>query len=101
MASTTTKTVILDVPSDWEPWLFVVKTIADGGDTWQYLDPGLAAEPNVLNRPTMPTLQDVNLAKATLLALDAAEKETFKLLLSIYKEDLAVAKQVLDTIQTV
>jgi hypothetical protein len=49
----------------------------------------------------MLTLQDVNLAKATLLALDAAEKKTFKLLLLIYKEDLVVAKQVLDTIQTV
>ena len=49
----------------------------------------------------MPTPQDVNPAKAILLALDAAEKETFKLLLLIYKEDLAVAKQVLDTIQTV
>jgi hypothetical protein len=33
--------------------------------------------------------------------LDTAEKETFKPLLADYKEDLAVAKQVLDTIQTV
>jgi hypothetical protein len=33
MALTTTKTVILDQPSHWEPWLFVVKTIANGGDT--------------------------------------------------------------------
>jgi hypothetical protein len=30
--------------------------------------------------------------------LNAEEKETFKLLLSMYKEDLAIAKQVLDTI---
>ena len=33
MAATTTKAVILDQPSHWEPWRFVVKTIADGGDT--------------------------------------------------------------------
>jgi hypothetical protein len=32
-ASTTTKAVILDQPSNWEPWLFIVKSIADGGDT--------------------------------------------------------------------
>ena len=37
----------------------------------------------------------------TLCDLDAQEKETFKLMLSVYKEDLAIAKQVLDTIQTV
>lgn len=49
----------------------------------------------------MPTPQDVDLAKASIQALDAPEKETFKLLLAIYKEDLTVAKQVLDTIQTV
>ena len=72
--------------------------MAEGGNTWTYLDPGLAAEPNVPNRPIMLIPQDVNPAKATLLALDAAKKETFKLLLLVYKEDLAVAKQVLDTI---
>src|SRR4030081_3639738 len=101
MASTTTKTVILDQPSDWEPWLFVVKTIADGGDTWKYLDPDLDTEPIVPNRPGKPTPQEVNPAKASILELDLAERETFKLLLSMYKEDLAIAKQVLDTIQAV
>ena len=101
MASTTTKAVILDQPSHWESWLFVVKTIADGGDTWKYLDPDLETEPVVPNRPVMPTPKDVNPTKTSILALDAAEKETFKLLLTIYKEDLAIAKQVLDTIQTV
>jgi hypothetical protein len=46
----------------------------------------------------MPTLKDVNLKKLSLLALDAVEKETYKLLLTVYKEDLAIAKQVLNTI---
>jgi hypothetical protein len=101
MASTTTKTVILDQPSHWEPWLFVVKTIADGGDTWKYIDPDLNTEPIVPNRPEKPNPQDVNPSKTSLLTLNTEEKETFKLLLSMYKEDLAIAKQVLDTIQTV
>jgi len=101
MASNNTKTVILDLPSHWEPWLFVVKTIADGGDTWKYMDPDLPAEPDVPIRSVMPTPQSVNPAKTTLLELDPAEKESFKILLSMYKEDLATSKQVLDTIQTV
>lgn len=100
-ASNTTKAVILDQPSDWESWLFVVKTIANGGDTWRFIDPDLELEPVVPNRPEKPKPQSVNPAKTSLLELDATEKETFKLLLSDYKEDLAIAKQVLDTIQTV
>ena len=101
MASATTKMVILDQPSDWVPWLFIVKSIADGGDTWKYLDPDIDTEPAVPNRPVMPSPKDVNQEKDSLLALDAAEKETYKLLLTVYKEDLAIAKQVLDTIQAV
>jgi hypothetical protein len=97
-ASTTTKAVILDQPSHWESQLFVVKTIADGGDTWKYINPELDTELVVLNRLEKPTPQDVNPVKTTLLALDAIEKESFKLLLSMYKEDLAISKQVLNTI---
>jgi hypothetical protein len=101
MASTNSKSVILDQPSHWEPWLFVVKTIADGGDTWQYMNPDLLLEPTVPIRPVLPTPKDVNPTKTTLLELDQAEKESYKILLSIYKEELAVAKQVLDIIQAV
>ena len=101
MASTTTKAVILDKPSDWDSWLFVVRTIAEGGDTWRYLNPDLDTEPVVPKRPEKPTPRDVNPAKTSLLELDQTEKETFKLLLADYKENLAVAKQILDTIQTV
>jgi hypothetical protein len=100
-ASTATKAVILDQPSHWEPWLFVVKTIADGGDTWKYINPDLNAEPVIPIRPEKPTPQNVNPTKTSLLELDATEKETYKLFLADYKEDLAVAKQILDTIQTV
>jgi hypothetical protein len=49
----------------------------------------------------MPTSKDINLTKTTLLELDQAEKESYKILFSMYKEELATAKQVLDIIQTV
>ena len=101
MASNNSKTVILDQPSHWEPWLFVVKTIADGGDTWRYMNPDLPSEPAVPIRPIMPTPTDINPAKTTLLELDLAEKESFKIMLSMYKEELVIAKQVLNNIQAV
>src|SRR5271169_837153 len=99
-ASTTTKAVILDQPSHWESWLFVVKTIADGGDTWKYINPDLNTEPVIPIRPEKPTPWNVNPPRTSLLELDATEKETFKLLLVAYKENIAVAKQVLETIQS-
>ena len=101
MAATTTKAVILDQPSHWEPWLFVIKTIADGGDTWRYINPDLNTELVIPSWPEKPTPRSINPAKTSLLDLDATEKETFKLFLVDYKEDLVVAKQILDTIQTV
>ena len=100
-SSNTTKTVTLDQPFDQESQLFVVKTIADRGDIQTYINLDLDAEPAVPNQPAKPTPQEVNPSKTTIMALDTTERETFKLLLANYKEDLVVAKQVLDTIQAV
>ena len=44
---------------------------------------------------------DVNQEKTSILALLAQEKESYKLLLAMYKEELANTKQILDTIQTI
>ena len=46
----------------------------------------------------MPTIIDVNLEKTSILTLLALEKESYKLLLVMYKEELANTKQILDTI---
>ena len=101
MLSSTTKTIVLDQPSYQEPWLFVIKTIAKGSDAWKYLNLELDIEPIVPNRPKIPTLIDVNLEKTSILTLLVLEKESFKLLLAMYKEELANTKQILDTIQTI
>jgi hypothetical protein len=94
----TTKTVILDQPSDWEPWLFIVKSIAEGGDIWKYLNPDITLEPEVPIRPIMPTPQAINPAKASIVNLDPVEKETFKLLLAIYREDNSKATKFQETL---
>ncbi len=98
MALSTTKTVVLNEPSDWEPWLFVIKTIADGVDTWPYINPDLPEEPAIPIQLEMPKPSSINLAKNTLLDLTAAEKETLKLMLMLYKEDLAHTNKILDMI---
>ena len=49
----------------------------------------------------MLTIIYVNLEKTSILTLLALEKESYKLLLVMYKEELANTKQILDTIQTI
>jgi len=88
----TTKTVILDLPSHWDSWIFVVKSIADGGDVWQYINPDLEAEPAIPIRPAKPTAQNVNPAKSSTTTLTSLELDMFKVLLTEYREDLATVK---------
>ena len=61
MASSTTKTatVILDRPSDWHEWLFIVKNRALDSDVEQLIDPDLATEHELSTEPLKPTPQDV------------------------------------------
>ena len=99
--TSSTKPVVLDQPSNWESWLYVIKTIADSGDIWKYIDPDLDTEPEIPQRPRKPSVRDVDPGKISILDLDGEEKETYKLLMTEYREDLAIAKQVLDTIQAV
>ena len=40
----------------------------------------------------MPILEDINPTKTTLMSLSIEEKEIYKLLLLVYKEDLIVVK---------
>ena len=99
--TSSTKTVILDQPSHWESWLFVIKTIADGGDVWNYIDPDLDTEPEIPSRLGKPLVQHINPDKRSIFDLNSEEKDTYKLLMTEYREDLAIAKQILDTIQVV
>jgi len=97
----TAKTVILDRPSHWDSWIFIVKSIAAGGDTWKYVNLELGSEPVIPGRPEKPTATDVNPAKSTTTSLTLAELDMYKVLLAEYREDLATVKQVLNTLQTV
>ncbi len=46
----------------------------------------------------MPKIMDINPQKNTLSQLDTTEKETLKLILALYKEDLANTNKILDMI---
>jgi hypothetical protein len=77
-----TKLVILVHSDSWEPFLFIIKTIASASkrDIWKFIDPSLTAE------PTLPTLAKLLIAtsivakKTTLVKLTANKRDAYKLL---------------------
>ena len=54
-------TIILAGPNDWDEWLEVVKTKAEAGKVWDYVDPSKPKDQlGVLSRPTVPMAKEVN-----------------------------------------
>jgi hypothetical protein len=50
-----TKTVVLAKPADWEAWIFIVRSLAEGENIWELIDPDLETEPVIPTEPTFPT----------------------------------------------
>lgn len=94
MASLTTKTtVILEKPSDWHEWLFIIRNKALDNDIEQLINPDLATEPPQLIEPTKPTPQNVRLDAMDITDLNNKEIELFKILRDEFRIDLAKYEQ--------
>jgi hypothetical protein len=76
------KPVILVHSDSWEPFLFIIKTIASAGkrDIWKFIDPSLTAEPTLPTLAKPPTATSVVAKKITLVKLTADERDAYKLL---------------------
>ena len=101
MATASTTTVILSSPSDWEPWLFIVKTKATGvRDVWKFINPDVdaASKPAIPSLPIEPTAATVNPSKATLSELTTPEQELFKLQYQVYRDQYTETYKLLNQI---
>jgi len=83
------KPVVLVHSDTWEPFLFIIKTIASAGkrDVWKFINPSLTAEPTLLTLVEPLTATSVVAKKTTLVQLTADERETYKLLYQAYKDN--------------
>ena len=89
MQSLVRTTIILTGPNDWDEWLEVVKTKAEAGKVWEYVDPSKPKDQlKALSRPAVPTAKDVNPAKTTVASLTADELDELKLLRFDFKHQL-------------
>ena len=76
------KPVVLVHSNTWEPFLFIIKTIAFAGkrDIWKFIDPSLIAEPTLLTLAELLIATSVVAEKTTLVELTADERDAYKLL---------------------
>ena len=76
------KPVVLVHSDTWEPFLFIIKTIAFASkrDIWKFIDPSLTVKPTLLTLAKPPIATFVVAKKTTLVQLTANERETYKLL---------------------
>lgn len=96
--SSIAKTLILDTPKDWETWLFIVKTMAEGADVWEFINPELDTVPEVPPRPIIPTAQDIKNTATSLVDLTIEDRELFKLMLANYKEVQQINRRIRDSL---
>jgi hypothetical protein len=85
------KPVVLVHSDSWEPFLFIVKTMASAGkrDVWKFIDPTLNMEPTLPTLADPPTATTIAAEKTTLVELTAEERDTYKVLYQTWKDDNA------------
>jgi hypothetical protein len=83
------KPVVLVYSDTWEPFLFIIKTMAFAGkrDVWKFIDPLLIAEPTLLTLADRLTATSVVAEKTTLVELTADERDIYKLLYQTWKDN--------------
>ena len=82
ISNMSTKLVVLVYSDSWEPFLFIIKTIASASkrDIWKFIDPLLIAEPTLPTLAKLLTATSVVAKKTTLVKLTANKRDTYKLL---------------------
>jgi len=82
-------TIILTSPNDWDEWIKVIKTKAEAGKIWEYVNPSKPKEDiKALSRPEIPLAKDVNPEKTTMAQLTPDEQDELKLLRFDFKHHL-------------
>ena len=81
--------VILDKPSDWIPWFFVVQDSATNNKVWEYIDPSTEKDKlPKLEPPNRPTPASVLPTATSISDLDQHQLTAYNQLYAEYKDDL-------------
>ena len=83
--------LILDKPSDWIQWFFIIQDTAKTNRVWQYIDPSKKKdELPKLEPPRRPTPADVLPAATSIAQLDQTQLTAYNQIYAEYKDDLRI-----------
>ena len=82
--------LILNQPSDWTQWFFIIQDMAKTNEVWQYIDPSAKDELPKLEPPHRPTPKDVLPTATSIGQLDQEQLTAYNQLYTEYKDDLRV-----------
>jgi hypothetical protein len=83
--------VILDKPSDWLQWFFIIQDIAKTNEVWEYIDPATKKDDlPKLEPPKRPTPKDILPTATSITQLDQNQFAIYSQLYTEYKDDLRV-----------
>ena len=86
--STTTHTVILESSSDWDEWLYTIRSSAKRAGVWDLINPGLGVEPQSLQKPAKVTPSSIKAGAVTMADLNSLEKEDYRMSQADYRSEL-------------
>ena len=96
--------VILDKPSDWLQWFFIIQDIAKTNEVWEYIDPATKKDDlPKLEPPKRPTPKDILPTATSIAQLDQHQLIAYNQLYAEYKDDLRIhqkQKQAINGIST-
>ena len=82
--------LILNKPSDWIQWFFIIQDTAKTNKVWQYIDPSKKDELPNLEPPKRTTPADVLPTATSIAQLDQHQLTAYNQLYAEYKDDLRV-----------
>jgi hypothetical protein len=92
MATTSSESkinLILNQPSDWIQWFFIIQDTAKTNKVWKYIDPSTKKDDlPALELPKRPTPKDVLPTAISIPQLDQMQLTAYNQLYAEYKDDL-------------
>jgi len=82
--------LILNQPSNWTQWFFIIKDTATTNEVWQYIDPSTKDERLKLAQPSRPTPRDILPTATSIAKLDPSQLTAYNQLYAEYKDDLRI-----------
>ena len=83
--------LILNQPSDWIQWFFIIQDTAKTNKVWQYIDPSKKKDDlPTLEPPKRPTPADLLPAATSISQLDQEQFAVYNQLYAEYKDDLRI-----------